>query len=180
MCSAVATLPATDTTAPLATGSSGMLDDDGSSGSGSTGAPDEAWPVAWYTFDDAAEPYADASGNELHAWCSGPECPEWGEGIVGAGAIQVDGILYHLHVDHAPLLEITEELTVAVWARLEAMPQPNEFVSIFAKPVGTAQLNSWQIGVDASGLCGVAATKSSNAAPVPTSPTPSACGTTSR
>ncbi len=146
------TLPVSDTNDPPEPTST-CVPDETSSASDSTGAREEVPPVAWYTFDDPRDPFADASGNGLHAWCDSVDCPEWTEGIVGEGAIRTDGLDDHLHVDQVPALAITEELTVAVWARLDVAPQSNAFLSVFAKPVGTGTLNSWQLGIEANQLC---------------------------
>jgi hypothetical protein len=136
-----------DTTSAVSTSTSDTGGDEDSTSS-TTGAPNDPSLVAWYTFDDPRDPYADASGNELHAWCVGAECPGLVEGVVGS-AIELDGVQSHLHVSHVPELELLDALTVAVWAKADTFEM--SYASIVAKPVGSQARNSWQVGINADG-----------------------------
>jgi hypothetical protein len=161
------TMPVLDD-GPLTGGSStvaltGSIDDDtsgtpdpstsgeppGESGSGSeTGATNDPSLVVWYPFDDATNLYADASGNGLDAWCGPRQCPQYEAGVVG-GAIVLDGIDDHLHVDHVPILELTADFSIAVWVQVD-VAIPDQFHSIAAKPLGADVANSWEVGVPGS------------------------------
>lgn len=139
-----------DATGPPATTTSTgpALDESSSGGDSDTGEPIDPALVAWYTFDDPRDPYADASGNRRHAWCDDDQCPQHDVGVVGGGIV-LDGIDDHLHVDHDPGLELTESFTVALWVSVDAATL-GEFHTITSKPLGELNGNSWEIGFPGS------------------------------
>lgn len=139
-----------DSTGPPLPGTTTTDTDDAASStsSDSTGAAIDPSLVAWYTFDDPTDLFADASGNELHGYCGQADCPLWQAGILD-GAIRIDGVDDHVHVEHDPLLELTDEMTVAVWVSVDSAMA--SFNSIFCKPIGPSESNSWEIGIEGTG-----------------------------
>jgi hypothetical protein len=131
---------------PPTTGS--PQDDSGSATGSDTGPSIDPALVAWYTFDDATNLYADASGNGRDAWCDLEQCPQYEAGATG-GAILLDGIDDHLHVDHDPGLALTEDFSIALWVRVDATTL-GEFTTIASKPLGPGTANSWEVGVPGS------------------------------
>lgn len=136
-----------DTTAAPDPSTSGEPPGDGSSGS-ETGASTDPSLVVWYPFDDATNPYADASGNGLDAYCGARQCPPYEAAAVGGVAV-FDGVDDHLHVDHHPSLELTADFSIALWVQVD-VAIPDEFHSIAAKPLGAEVANSWELGVPGS------------------------------
>jgi hypothetical protein len=143
--SSTTTMPVVDDdTGPTPGTTSGSGSGDGESdGSASTGAASDPSLVAWYTFDDPTDLFADASGNGLHGYCGQSDCPLWQAGILD-GAIRLDGIDDHFHVMHSRLFELTDELTVAVWVNVDSVT--TSYHAIVGKPLGSETDNSWEIG----------------------------------
>lgn len=113
-------------------------------------------PIAWYTFDDPEDPWADVSGNGLHAWCGDPECGEPEPGRLG-GAIRLDGLYDHGHVDHDPVLETPDGFTLAAWAWPDGLRQPTTTQAILSKPYDGGTDDSWQLGLAADQSAALAA-----------------------
>ncbi|MCA9711174.1 MAG: LamG domain-containing protein [Myxococcales bacterium] len=135
-------LPATDDSGDAtADGSTSVDPTDPTDPTGAVELPD---PIAWYTFDDPEDIWADASGNELHAWCADPECGLPDVGVIG-GAIRLDGLYDHGHVDHMPLLETYDGFTLTAWAWPNGV-QPT-LQAIISKPYDGGTDDTWQLGL---------------------------------
>jgi hypothetical protein len=109
-------------------------------------------PLVWYSFDDLMDPYADDSGNGHVCWCSEEiaECPIPVAGAVGL-AVEMDGILQHLHIDHGPWVETTSGLTFAAWVWVAPSEdgEPLPTMGIAMKPYGAMfEQNTWALGLD--------------------------------
>jgi len=137
------TMPLEDTGVVETSSGDGPID---TSGSETTGTPDEPTPIAWYSFDDVAAPYTDVSGNGHDAWCGEQvmECPLPAAGVVGL-AIELDGISHHLHVDHGAWLETTTALSISVWVAPHMVGDLQQ--TIVAKALGPLEANSWDLAI---------------------------------
>ena len=97
--------------------------------------------VAWYRFDDPlADGAEDSSLNGLHASCD--VCPMSTFGIHGQAAA-FDGEATFFELPASPLFELTQALTVAAWARVDAWPPGVQ--AVVGRPVGDGFQNSWEL-----------------------------------
>lgn len=103
-------------------------------------------PIAWYSFDDPQDMFADVSGNAHHAFCVPElaECPMPVAGIIGI-AVEFAGAVEHGHIEHGPWLETATELSLAVWV-LHG-PMNGDYQSLVVKPLGGPPASSWSIGL---------------------------------
>lgn len=76
--------------------------------------------VALWSFDEGSGNTAhDSSGNNNHGTLNGDT--SWVNGKFGK-ALQFDGDMDYVEVAHDETLDITEELSIAVWAKFEQLP----------------------------------------------------------
>lgn len=130
-----------DASSTSTSGSSTSSTDPTSEAGSSTGEPLDPTLVLWYRFDDALDDGAlDSTDANLHAACS--ECPTSTPGIDG-NAAQFDGATQFLRVPQSPTLDLTEELTVAFWARRDAWA--DEHTHFTSRTIGSAHDNSWEV-----------------------------------
>ena len=86
-----------------------------------------ATPVAWWKFDDAQNPGLDSvAGN--NAVLIGDPLPAVTLGRSGGGAIDLNGKGQYLAVPGAPALDITDRLTILVWAKAKEVAANYPFV----------------------------------------------------
>ncbi len=75
-------------------------------------------------------------------------CPTEIDGVYN-GAIETDGIAQHLVVANTPALEM-QTWTLAAWVWSDA--PPTTFLTIVGKPVGVEVANSYELGMNTSGM----------------------------
>lgn len=129
-------------------------DVDTGSGGSSTGDAIDPDLVLWYRFEDPlGDGPEDGSGSDLHGICDA--CPVPVAGVQGMAA-EFDGVETFVDAPQAELLDLSEALSVAAWARLDQVP--TTFTMLLGRTVGEGYQNSWELGVreDVEGarLCG--------------------------
>lgn len=117
-------------------------DDEASTSTGSTtGEAVDPDLVLWYRFDDPLDDGPlDSSPSSLHGACD--SCPQSVAGVVDQAA-EFDGQADWIAVPSSALLDLTDELTVAVWARQDEWS--NGYGVVATRPFGTDVWDSWQI-----------------------------------
>ncbi len=82
--------------------------------------------VGHWKFDEEIGTTAyDASGNENHGTLVGG--PEWVDGKMG-GALDFDGVDNYVNCGNDESLDITDTLTISLWAKVPAITGPNVFI----------------------------------------------------
>jgi hypothetical protein len=85
--------------------------------------------VGWWQFDDGlGSTAADSSGNGLNGVLVGD--PSWTTGIVG-GALELDGDGDYVDLGNDPKFNITNQITVAAWIKVDAFDK--EWQAVIAK-----------------------------------------------
>lgn len=97
--------------------------------------------VAWYRFEDPLDDGAeDSTSHLLHGLCD--SCPTQTAGVHGNAAL-FDGVDQFIELPSDPLFELTDELTVAAWARFDAWPAGAR--TIVGRAFGDGTANSWEL-----------------------------------
>jgi spore maturation protein SpmB len=113
--------------------------------------------IAHLALDDTPTDGAtDASGNGHTAACNST-CPTLVAGHVGSGAYQFNGTTDFLIIQSTTELEPTSAITVTAWMMRSMVGASG----IASKLYGTADLNSWQLRINAQLLLEICATASS-------------------
>ncbi|MBC8067209.1 MAG: LamG domain-containing protein, partial [Deltaproteobacteria bacterium] len=110
----------------------------------STGEPVDPDLLVWLSFDDAAAPFADASGNARDGACEAPQCPTSLPTDSG-GMLHFDGIDDRLSIANDEALQAPSALTLAAWIEVDALALPT-YQDVIAKTYGDSNSNSWGIG----------------------------------
>jgi len=136
--------PTSDATGDSSSSSSGGSGSESSSSGSTVLDPDL---IAWYRFDAMdGDGVTDHSGNGHNASCL--DSPGTADGVYG-NAIETDGVGQHLVVANTPQFTMPT-WTLATWVWSGA--PPTSFVTILGKPVGVGVANSYEIGMNTSGM----------------------------
>ena len=126
-------------TSASSSGTSGV----GAGSDSTTGAPVDPDLVAWYRLDAlVGDGVLDSTPQGHHASCT--DCPSEADGVIG-GAMELDGMGQYFVVPYDPAFNV-QNRTLCVWIWVES--EPTEFLTIVGKPVGMANGNSWELGLN--------------------------------
>jgi hypothetical protein len=97
--------------------------------------------LVWLSFDDASDAFANDGTLGGAASCTGNQCPTSTDGVL-TNAMLFDGVGDCIAFESTPELESMDQLTVAVWIRLDVDAMHYAFVD---KPVLDSIDNSWAL-----------------------------------